>query len=76
VDMLLVAINLPDLDGFSLMAHLSEIPAVRDVPMVAFTARNDPDDEARAIEIGARRLIYKPFSTAELRDLIRSVLQL
>jgi two-component system chemotaxis response regulator CheY len=70
VDMLLVDINLPVMDGFSLIEQLKAMPHLREVPLVTFTARNHPQDEARARELGAVGFLYKPFSTQELRALV------
>jgi CheY-like chemotaxis protein len=70
----LVDINLPDMDGFTLMESLKAIPNMAGVPMIAFTARNDPEDEARALALGAKGLLYKPFSTGELRELVQQFL--
>jgi len=73
-DLALVDINLPDMDGFTLMESFKSIPHMNDVPMIAFTARNDPEDEVRARALGAKGLLYKPFSTAELRELVQRFL--
>ena len=70
IHMLLVDLNLPIMDGFSLIARLKAMPQLRDVPLVAFTARNHPEDEARVRELGAAGFLYKPFSTQDLRALV------
>lgn len=70
IDMMLVDINLPTMDGFTLIAELKAIPQLQDVPLVAFTARNYPEDETRAQQLGAVGFLYKPFSTQELRNLV------
>ena len=70
IDLMLVDINLPDMDGFSLMKHLHAMAKLTEVPIIAFTARNSADDELRAQESGAIGFLYKPFSTQELRDLV------
>lgn len=67
-DMMLVDINLPDIDGFTLFQKLQLNH--RDIPIIIFTARNNPDDEAYAQELGAAGFLYKPFSTQELRQLV------
>ena len=65
----IVDINLPDIDGFEVMRRLQTIqPAL---PMICFTARNHPGDEVTAQEVGAVDFLYKPFSTQELRDLVK-----
>jgi two-component system chemotaxis response regulator CheY len=70
IAMMLVDINLPEMDGFTLIAQLRAMPHLKDVPLVAFTARNHPEDQERARELGAVGFLYKPFSTQELRSLV------
>ena len=70
IDLMLVDINLPDMDGFTLMRQLHAIERVAHAPIIAFTARNNADDEIQAREVGAVGFLYKPFSTQELRDLV------
>lgn len=69
-DLILVDINLPDMDGFKLVQRLRSVPSAETVPIIVFTARNNPDDEMRVREVGAEGLLYKPFSTQELRTLV------
>jgi two-component system, chemotaxis family, chemotaxis protein CheY len=70
VALLLVDVNLPDMDGFTLIQELRKIPNTASVPIISFTARNDSDDETRARESGAIGFLYKPFSMQELRDVV------
>jgi DNA-binding response OmpR family regulator len=70
----IVDINLPDMDGFTVVRRLKEMPQMENVPIVMFTARNHPGDEATALELGATGFLYKPFSTQELRDIVRNQL--
>ncbi|MBX3082890.1 MAG: response regulator [Anaerolineae bacterium] len=67
-NLMLVDINLPDMDGFTLINHLKQFEHLRDTPAIVFTARNNPNDDLRTAEVGAVDLLYKPFSTQELRD--------
>ena len=73
-DLCMVDINLPDIDGFSLIQQLKARPEMVAVPFVAFTARNNPGDAGEAASLGAQAFLYKPFSTTELRDLISGLL--
>lgn len=72
----IVDINLPDMDGFTVVRRLRAMPQMQNVPIVMFTARNHPGDEAAALEIGATGFLYKPFSTQELRELVKKQLRL
>ena len=66
----IVDINLPDMDGFTVVQKLKAMPHLQDIPMIMFTARNHPGDEETALQLGASGFLYKPFSTQELRDLV------
>lgn len=68
--MALLDINLPDMDGFQVLAHFKAMPQMQEVPIIIFTARNHPGDENEALEAGAAGFLYKPFSTQELRALV------
>lgn len=69
-ELAIVDINLPDIDGFEVMRRLKTIPHMQAVPIIVFTARNQPGDEVTASDVGAVGFLYKPFSTQELRDLV------
>lgn len=70
LDLAIIDINLPDMDGFAVLKQLKQMPHLVDIPMIIFTARNHTGDEDTALEMGASGFLYKPFSTQELRDLV------
>jgi DNA-binding response OmpR family regulator len=70
VDLFLIDVNLPDIDGFVLIEKLRSNSALANTPMITFTARNEPNDVAHAREVGATMFLYKPFSTMELREAV------
>ncbi len=72
----IVDINLPDIDGFTVLHKLKQMPHLQDVPIIIFTARNHMGDEDTARQMGASGFLYKPFSTQELRDLVTHHLDL
>ncbi|MFQ3567326.1 MAG: response regulator [Aggregatilineales bacterium] len=74
LDMILVDINLPEMDGFSVIERLRSLPALAEVPVITVTARSHQGDEARARSLGASDFFYKPFSTQELRSLAQRFL--
>ncbi len=72
----IVDIGLPDMDGFELIRHLKADDKNANIPIITFTARNEPQDEAVAFELGAVGFLYKPFSTQELREIVTRHLQM
>jgi len=71
ISLMLLDINLPDMDGFSLIQEMRKIQRMANVPIISFTARNDTDDGARASALGAIGMLYKPFSMQDLRDMVK-----
>ncbi len=67
-DLILMDINLPDLDGFSVVTRLRNHPPLATVPIIAITARSAADDPERARAIGCDGYISKPFSVKQLLD--------
>lgn len=71
-DAVLLDVNLPDRDGFSLFAQLR---AVRDVPVLFLSARDEDEARLRGLGLGADDYITKPFLPQELLLRLRSVLR-
>ena len=71
-DAVLLDINLPDGDGFSLFGQLRES---RDVPVLFLSARDEDADRLRGLGLGADDYITKPFLPQELLLRLRSVLR-
>ena len=57
-------INMPELDGFGVLEALGE--AAARTPILVLTARQAADDVRRAIGLGAKDYLAKPFSEAQL----------
>ena len=74
-DLLLSDVAMPGLDGFELCRRLKADPATRLLPVVLITGMGD-EHKIEGIEAGADDFLAKPFSAAELRARIRSLLQL
>ena len=73
-DLVVCDVCLPMIDGLSAFERLQRSNALRRVPFVFITARDNPKDAARGIALGARYYIMKPFKMAELADKVARVL--
>jgi two-component system, OmpR family, response regulator len=71
VDLVLLDVMLPYLDGFELLEHLRSNPAWKQVPVIILTSRTREHDAVRALGLGADDYLTKPFSPAELVARIR-----
>jgi class 3 adenylate cyclase len=75
VDLVLLDVVMPGLDGFAVCRRLREDPGTRYLPVVMITASGDHEKVA-AIEAGADDFIAKPFDQAELLVRVRSLLRI
>eukprot|EP01041_Mallomonas_annulata_P022262 gene22262-biopygen15322 len=57
---------MPVMDGFQVLAVLKSNGMITRTPTMVLTARNCPDDVKRAIQLGARDFIAKPFRDDQL----------
>jgi DNA-binding response OmpR family regulator len=72
VDVVLLDLGLPDLDGTDVCRRLRERS---DVPILVITARGEEADRVTALDLGADDYLVKPFGFAELTARIRAVLR-
>lgn len=59
-------INMPVLDGFGVLNHMRVQGLIEKTPTMVLTARNSPEDVAKAIKLGARDYLSKPFKDEQL----------
>jgi two-component system KDP operon response regulator KdpE len=71
-DLVLLDVGLPDMDGY---AVLSEIRRFSETPVIMLTARDEPIDRVRGLELGADDYVAKPFNHLELFARIKAILR-
>lgn len=65
-DLILMDINMPDIDGFTLTTRLKNTPGINKVPIVALTANVMKGDRERSLEAGCDGYIQKPIDVDNL----------
>lgn len=75
VDLVLLDLSMPYLDGFQVMALLQELGGGEFLPIIVLTANSDPDTKLRALAAGAMEFLGKPFDLVEVQLRIRNMLQ-
>ncbi len=72
VDLVILDVGLPDVNGFDLCRELRR---TSDVPVIFLTARAEEVDRVVGLEIGADDYVVKPFSPRELTARVKAVLR-
>jgi len=68
ISLVLTDLHMPRMDGFALLAHLSE--NYPDIPVIILTAYSSPTSKKNALERGAAEYLEKPFVMEELSQKI------
>jgi len=72
VDMILLDIMMPELDGFQVLEILKKDEKLKNIPVIVISALSETDSAVKCIELGAEDHLPKPFSPTLLRARINS----
>jgi len=72
VDIALVDVMMPAMDGYVTMSKMRELSAFGDRPIIALTAKAMKGDREKCIEAGASDYIAKPINNAHLLSMLKS----
>lgn len=75
IDLVLLDLQMPKLDGHEVLGRLRADPRLRYVPVVVISGANDTPTVARCIELGADDFLVKPFDDVLLHARVRSSLE-
>ncbi len=73
-DVMLLDIEMPRMDGFELARHMQNTAELSDIPIIMITSRTGEKHRMRALSLGVKRYLGKPYQEAELLDNIYTVL--
>ena len=75
LELVVLDVMLPRMDGWQVLAALRADPALEALPVLFLTARDEVQDRVRGLELGADDYLVKPFAFVELVARIRTLLR-
>lgn len=72
-DLVILDLKMPDVNGFEVLTFIRERLAPAPYPVVVLTASEDPEDERRALELGAVDFQVKPTDLDSLGNVVRDI---
>jgi two-component system cell cycle response regulator DivK len=75
-DLILMDINMPEMDGYTLTAKIKSLPSFERIPILAVTANVMRGDKEKTLEAGCDGYIQKPFDIDQLtREIERFIMR-
>ena len=74
IDMVVTDLNMPNMDGITLITELRKLPAFKFIPIIMLTTESQADRKQAGKEAGATGWIVKPFKPEQLLGVIKKVL--
>lgn len=75
-DLVITDLNMPNMDGFELIAFLRSNKTYRKIPIIMLTSESEESDRRRGLDVGADSYLVKPFDPsailAEAKKYLRS----
>lgn len=76
VDLILLDVQMPEMDGFEVMSRLKENWKLRKIPVIFLTADKREETESKCFELGAVDYISKPFVPVIMQHRVRRSIEL
>ena len=76
IDAMLIDIEMPRMDGYTLAGEIRKYSKYRQLPLIAVTSRTSKTDRLRGVEVGMTEYITKPYSPEYLENVVKKNLKL
>jgi chemosensory pili system protein ChpA (sensor histidine kinase/response regulator) len=74
VDIILLDVEMPRMDGYQLATHVRNDSKLKHLPIIMITSRSGEKHRAKAIEIGVNDYLSKPYQESQLVAAIEALL--
>jgi len=75
LDVVILDWMLPDVSGIEVCRQIKKDKKLKNIPVLILTAKGEPDDKIKGLEVGADDYVTKPFNNKELLLRIKSLIK-
>jgi two-component system chemotaxis response regulator CheY len=73
IDLILLDINMPVMNGLEFLQRILKEPAYQNIPVIIISTEGKEEDTIRGLKMGAKGYVKKPFQASELHSLIEKI---
>ena len=73
IDLILLDINMPVMNGLEFLQRVQKEPAYQGIPVIIISTEGKEEDTIRGLKMGAKGYVKKPFQASELHGLIEKI---
>lgn len=74
IDLILLDINMPVMNGVQFLEKASATGIVKKIPVIIISTEGKEEDTVRGLKLGAKGYLKKPFDPKDLRELIAKII--
>ncbi|MBI1922484.1 MAG: response regulator [Geobacter sp.] len=74
IDLILLDINMPVMNGVQFLEKASAMGIVKKIPVIIISTEGKEEDTVRGLKLGAKGYLKKPFDPKDLRELIAKII--
>ena len=71
--LILSDINMPNMDGLQLLAHIKTVEHAKDTPVIMITTEGGQGKVMEAVQLGARGYVRKPFTADQIKEKLTGI---
>ena len=74
ISLVVTDFNMPRMDGLQLLARMAAHPLLLSIPTLFVTAEHSAALRLKALQVGASRVLFKPYDFRELQECVHTLL--
>lgn len=72
-DIILTDVEMPEMDGYELLAAITQIDKLKEIPVVMLTSRAGEKHRRKAFDLGVSEYVSKPYDDSKLVEIIKKL---